>query len=69
MWRIVRHHAPGHPDQWAWKRIELGRVAAESRRTFKSVGQALLDAERHGFNPTIHRCDITEGDADDRIGV
>jgi hypothetical protein len=58
MWQIVEISGPEHTERWGWTRVELGQVVAESVRRFKTPGQALLDAERHGLIPTVHRCDI-----------
>jgi len=60
MWHIVKVPDSGGSPRWIWRRYDREVVVAESAGSFANMGQAILDAERHGFNSLTNRWQLVE---------
>lgn len=60
MWHLVKIPESSGSARWRWRRHELGSIVAEGSSSFGTMGQAILDAERHGFNALVHRWEFIE---------
>jgi hypothetical protein len=48
-WRFVEHALPG---RWTWRLVELDKTIEKKSAEFRSYGDAVGDAIRHGFRPS-----------------
>jgi hypothetical protein len=47
--------------QWAWERLEQGRIVASSIGFLGTLSHAFSDAKEHGFNDAHDKYKIIEG--------